>query len=137
MVEWAQVERRAAEEVEFVTQAARTGVAKIGHFYPELYQPSEATSFTNTLGSYLIPDLLTSQRVVIDLYDWISPESLIEIYGVDLPFLLALRDAKLVTVCANLPVERYRVHSWLFPLLADSRTLFRSIRTPAFMAAVD
>jgi hypothetical protein len=137
MAEWAQVERRAAEETEFAKQAARNGVAEIDHFYPELYQSSGVASFTNTLGSYLIPDLLTSQRVVVDLYDWPSPESLIEIYGVDLPFLLALRDAKLVTVCANLPVERYRAHSWLFPLLADSRTLFRSIRTPAFVAAVD
>lgn len=62
---------------------------------------------------------------------------MIKVYGVDLPFLLALRDAKLVKICANLPAERYQTHSWLFPLLADSRTIFRSIRTPAFVTAID
>jgi hypothetical protein len=137
MADWQDVEKRAREETAFANEIAKKGATHIEQFYPELHSSPGTPSFTNTLGSYLVPDLLTSQTVLVDLYDWPSPDSLIKVYGVDLPFLLTLRDAKLVHFCANLPTDRYQSHSWLIPLLADSRTIFRSIRTPAFLGALD
>lgn len=137
MNDWKDVKNHAKDEASFAQGVADAGTPQIEQFYPELYPSSGIPSFTNTLGSYLIPDLLTSQHVVVDIYDWPSPDSLIEVYGVDLAFLLALRDAKLITICANLPIQRYKAHSWVYTLLADHRTIFRSIRTPAFVSAAD
>lgn len=137
MTDWSSVQKRAKEEKAFAKEVASKGAGQIESYYPELHSLPGGRSFTNTLGSYLIPDLLTSECVVVDVYDWSTPESLIDVYGVDLDFLLALRDADLVKICANLPVERYEKHSWLFPILADKRTIYRSIRTPAFFAKRD
>src|SRR5208337_3188528 len=137
MAEWSAVEKRAEEELVFAKSTADNGAKRIEQFYPELHSSFGANSFTNTIGSSLIPDLLTSHGVVVDLYDWDSPESLIDVYGVDLECLLALRDENLIKLCANLPPERYKDSFWLFGLLADSRTIFRSIRTPAFISAID
>ncbi|MDY6990693.1 MAG: hypothetical protein SWQ30_21845 [Thermodesulfobacteriota bacterium] len=137
MTDWEDVERREHDEQTFANETADRGAPEIERFYPELHSSTEFPSFTNSLGSLLIPDLLTSQHVVVDLYDWPSPDHLIEIYGVDLQFLLALRDANLITVCANLPAHRYKKCSWMYPLLSDRRTIFRSVRTPAFIGALD
>ena len=137
MAGWEEVKRRARDEAAFAKETTEKGANEIEKFYPELLSPEGECSFTNTLGSYLIPDLLTSYGVIVDLYDWPTPESLIQIYGVDLDFLISLRDTGLVRLCANLPTERYKQCSWLFPLLADERTIYRSIRTPAFFSSID
>src|SRR4051812_30892122 len=102
MADWSKVEEHARDEVAFSEEVANKGAKQIEAYYPELHPPSPDFSFTSTLGSYLIPDLLTSEKVVVDLYDWPTPEELIEVYGVDLPFLLSLREANLITICANL-----------------------------------
>ncbi len=134
MADWKDVQKRANDEEAFAKEVAGKGAGQIEPYYPELHS---GRSFTNTLGSCLIPDLLTSEGIVVDIYDWSTPEVLVDVYGVDLKFLLALRDEGLVKICANLPVERYKKHSWLFPILADKETIYRSIRTPAFFAARD
>ena len=74
MADWKDVESRARQETAFAKETTDKNATEIERFYPELYPSSGAVSFTNTLGSYLIPDLLTSQTVVVDLYDWPSPE---------------------------------------------------------------
>jgi hypothetical protein len=137
MADWQDVQNRANAESDFAKAVSAGGMVEIEEFYPELHVPSDNRSFTNTLGGNLIPDLLTSERVVVDVYDWDTPAKLVDVYGVDLDFLLTLRDMNLITICANLPISRYEKHSWLFPILADKRTIHRSIRTPEFFTARD
>lgn len=111
--------------------ATRQGVT-MEDFYTELHTPPISGAFPNTLGSHLIPDLLTSPCVVADIHDWPDPSGLIATYGVDLKFLLTLRDKGHVVLCANQLPERYENRPWLHDVLADKRTIFRSVRTPMF-----
>jgi hypothetical protein len=103
---------------------------EIEAYYPELHAGSVAGFFTNTSGSHLIPDLITSPHVVVDLYDFRAEGELISKYGVDKDFLLNLQEKGLVTIAANLEPERYEASVWMHDILADPRTIFRSVRTP-------
>jgi hypothetical protein len=49
-------------------------------------------------------DLITAPHVVVDLCPYADEAELIRRYGVDLQFLLALRDRKLITIAANADV---------------------------------
>ncbi len=102
----------------------------IEDFYPELHGPEIGGGFANTTGSHLIGDILTSPHVLLDLYDDPRQESLIRRYGADIDFILKLRNEGHITICANLPPERYETTEWLHGILADHRTIFRSVRTP-------
>lgn|GEM_PF-6783250 len=134
---WEGVEKRIGEEIRFVDRLKAKNVQGIEAFYPELYHSPGRCAFTNTLGSDLIPDAITSRKVLVDLYDWPDESGLIRTYGVDLGFLQAMREAKRIRLCANLPPERYEQCTWLHETLADDRTIWRSIRTPGFFAASD
>ena len=137
MSEWDNVIDHANAELAFTEMASQSGKHDLPTFYPELYDSNENNGFTNSLGSHLIADLLTSDSVVVDLYDWPDEETLISVYGVDLNFLLQLRDAKLVKLAANLPPQRYKNVSWLHHVLAHESTIWRSIRTPALFQSFD
>jgi hypothetical protein len=134
---WAHVEKRASEEQTFARGVAKRGCRSIAAYFPELYDREGKCKATNTLGSDLIPDLLTSPSVVVDLYDWPAEDALIAKYGVDLAFLESLRAANLVHICANLPVSRYKNCAWLHGALAHKQTIWRSTRTPAFFNQLD
>lgn len=130
---------------DFVTQAraqtieaqriADAGACDIQSFFPELR--SRRFAFSNSIGSFLIPDLLTSQHVVVDLYANKSPEHLISKYGVDLDFLLTLKKDKHITICASAELEDYRGIEWMYPILVDPETIFRSTRLDAFVTSHD
>lgn len=134
---WNDVQDRVTKETQFSTRLKDEGSQSIEAFYPELYESPSRCEFTNTLGSDLIPDVLTSRKVLVDLYDWPDEKGLIRNYGVDLNFLSELRQAGLVRVCANLPPERYEQCMWLHGILADEGTIWRSIRTPGFFTSTD
>jgi hypothetical protein len=106
--------------------------SEIEFYYPELHASDLGGFFTNTSGSLLIPDLVSSPHLVVDLYDFASEEALIARYGVDKAFLVSLRDAGHITVAANLLPDRYASGAWMHDILADPRTIFRSIRTPLY-----
>jgi hypothetical protein len=106
--------------------------SNIEDFYPELHKSPVNGLFTNTIGSHLLGDVVGSPCVVVDIYDWNSPDDLIRVYGVDQDFLMKLRDHRHVILSANLSLERYERCTWLHPILGDKRTVFRSLRTPAF-----
>lgn len=137
MSSWDDVQARAATETRFVDRLKGENIRSIEAFYPELYEVPGHSAFTNTLGSDLIADVLTSRRVLVDLYAWPDEQGLIQTYGVDLQFLVRMRNAKLVRLCANLPVQRYRNCHWLYDTLADDGTIWRSVRTPGFFASMD
>ncbi len=134
---WNDVQDRVTKETRFTTRLKDEGAQSIEAFYPELCEAPGRCGFTNTLGSDLIPDVLTSRKVLVDLYDWPDETGLIRNYGVDLNFLSALRRADHVRVCANLPPERYEKCTWLHGILADEGTIWRSIRTPGFFTSTD
>lgn len=122
----------------FADAGLLTESPSIHRYYPELHEHHWAGQFCNTIfGLPLIPQLLTTPHVLVDLYDWQSPDQLIETYGADLPFVLRLRDEGFVQLCANLPVERYRASEWLHPLLAQSATIFRSSRTQLYLDSIE
>jgi len=131
---WQKVEDNAERQLTKAKKIAKGPPVDIGAFYPELYKPFDPP-FSNTVGSHLIADILTSPCVLVDLYDWPQPSDLIKTYGVDLPFLLKLREKGHVVICANLLPERYTEATWLHEVLADERTIFRSVRTPQFFEA--
>ena len=115
--------------------AAKTQKAEIEAFYPELHSKERGGLFTNTSGSLLIPELLTSPCVVVDLYDT-PEEELVLRYRVDKKFLLTLRDLDRVVLSANADYERYEKHPWMHEILSDPRTIFRSVRTPQYFEAL-
>lgn len=135
MTNWKEVTKRAKDEAEKAAHFAESRPATIEKFYPEI-RCEGALEYTNTVGELLLPDLLTSEGVIVDLYDWRSPDKLIDTYGVDLEFLLELWEHEAVVLCANLDVNRYEGCEWLYPLLADDRTIYRSIRTPTFFESI-
>jgi hypothetical protein len=108
----------------------------IEDYYPELHKSKVAGQFVNTTGVPLIADLISAPHVICDLYPYADESELISRYGVDLQFLLALRDRELITLTANADYERYRECPWMYEVLADQRTVFRSIRTPLFFRSL-
>lgn len=137
---WTEVERNASSQEQRARDLAASAATAsrppdIEAFYPELHQEPVNGAFSNTMGSLLLPDVLTSPRVLVDLYDWEDPTGLIKTYGVDLDFLVKLRDKGHVILCANLEPERYQRRSWLHDLVADPRTIFRSVRSPYYFEA--
>jgi len=58
-------------------------------------------------------DLITAPHVVVDLCPYADEAELIRRYGVDLQFLLALRDRKLITIAANADVGAYQECPWM------------------------
>jgi Probable molybdopterin binding domain len=109
---------------------------EIEAYYPELHGPNLAGQFVNTSGGPVVADLITAPHVVVDLYPYAEEAELIRRYGVDLEFLLALRDRKLITIAANADVEAYQECPWMHDVLADERTVFRSVRTPFFFRSI-
>lgn len=136
---WADVERNASCQEQQARKVAKREAQgeppDIEAFYPELHSEPVNGAFSNTTGSLLLPDLLTSPRVLVDLYDWENPSGIIKTYGIDLDFLVRLRDGEHIILCANLEPERYRDRPWLHDLLADARTIFRSLRSPYYFEA--
>lgn len=128
---WKAVEDNAEWQRQLAIKTANQSAIDIGALYPELYKPW-IKSFSNSIGTHLIPDVLTSPCVLVDLYNWPSESDLIKVYGIDLDFLLHLRDKEHVILCANLAPEEYVDSMWLHSTLADKRTIFRSVRTPLF-----
>lgn len=131
---WKDVEYNANQQREKAEATARSGPVGIGALYPELYKPW-IPSFSNNIGSHLIADVLTSSCVLVDLYNWPDPSKLVEIYGVNLQFLLELREKEYVILCANQLPDMYSQTPWLHSILADERTIFRSIRTPQYFVS--
>jgi hypothetical protein len=101
-------------------------------FYPELHTGPVEGVFSNTIGSHLLADILTSHHVVVDLYNYRDESELIRNYGVNKAFLLRLRDAGHVTICSNLLPKDLQDSHWLHDVLSDPRTIFRSVRTPLY-----
>lgn len=132
---WAAVEENSASQLNQFSRISNNGEA-IEAFYPELHGPELEGQFVNVSGGPLIADLITAPHVVFDLYPYRDEAELIQRVGVDLKFLLALRDRKLITIAANADLSAYRDCSWIYHVLADQRTLFRSVRTPLFFQAI-
>ena len=103
---------------------------EISDFYPELHTEPVGGVFSNSLGSHLLADILTSHHVLVDLYDFADESALIKQYGVDKKCLLALRDAGHITICCNVQPRFLPQTEWLHDVLADPRTIFRAVRTP-------
>jgi hypothetical protein len=106
-------------------------------YYPELHGPSVEGQFVSTSGGPLIADLITAPHVVVDVYKYHDEAELIARYGVDLEFLLELRNSNLITIAANADLEKYQECVWMHDLLADERTVFRSVRTPLYFKSID
>jgi hypothetical protein len=126
------VEDNADAQIKRFSDLRSDGEAVIEAYYPELYLPEVGGLFSNTVGSHLIADLLTSPFVVVDLYGYKDESALIKHYGVDKGFLLQLREAKLIAIAAILEPQRYKHCEWMHDVLSDERTIFRSLRTPLF-----
>ncbi|MGV0975101.1 MAG: hypothetical protein ACOYBO_04130 [Azonexus sp.] len=105
----------------------------IDDYYPEVHDGAGPVACT--IGNNLIPDLLTRRRILIDLDDLPSEDSLIERFGVDKRFLLKLRDEKLVVIATNLKPARHRTNTWMHDILANKETIFKWCRTPHFFRA--
>lgn len=117
------------------SNTVRGSETQIEEFYPELHEGKVGANFSNALGSHLIADVATSPHLVVDLYDYKTESDLINAYGVDLEFLISLRESGLVTLAANLEPARDEHCGWLHEVLAHPHTIFRSIRTPLFFEA--
>ena len=74
--------------------------------------------------------------MVVNLYNWRSEDDMIHNLGVNMAFLLKVRDTnKLIVLAANQPPESYRELEWMHNALGDEKTIWRSIRTPGFMVS--
>jgi hypothetical protein len=105
-------------------------------YYPELHASRLAGQFVDTSGGPIIADLITAPHVVVNLYPYVDESELIQRYGVDLSFLISLRDRGLITLAANADPLAYNKCAWMFGILADERTVFRSVRTPLFFRSL-
>lgn len=105
----------------------------IEDYYPEL--DYDAAPFACTIGSNLIPDLMTGRRILVDLDNLPSEEHLIQQLGVDKSFLLKLRHKGLVVIATNLDPVQHEQNVWMHDILADEETIFKSKRTPFFFRA--
>jgi hypothetical protein len=133
--DWRKIEHRVTAEAEKIQGFQQQEVEGIEDFYPELKnRGGPSPDWASMADLPLLACVLTAPHTLVDLYDWNSEEELIEKYGVDLRFLLELRDENHITLLANLPPERYKKElcTWLYPLLSDERTIWRSLRTPSY-----
>jgi len=106
----------------------------IEDYYPELHQEN-ATPFSCSISSNLIPDLITRRRILIDLGELPTEADLINRFGVNKAFLMELRKRKLVHIATNLDPGRHERNVWMHDILADKETIFKSTRTPRFFRA--
>jgi len=106
----------------------------IEDYYPELHD-DKSIPFACTIGSNLIPDLMTRRRVLIDLDNLPTEADLINRFGVDKAFLVELRRRKLVHIATNLDPGEHEGNTWMHDILADRATIFKSTRTPRFFRA--
>jgi len=144
MATWDDVqENERSQQDKYRALLSTAGTVTIEAFYPELHDPAHpcgwAGEFCNNLSEGpLLPQLLTAPHVLVDLNAWPSQNGLIERYGVNLDFLLKLREEGFVQLAANLPAdERFEKCAWLHDVLADPRTIFRSVRTPLYFESLN